>query len=137
MISATLLGIKNPVSRDRNGVPILGGEYIQLCKVINKKITISDFVDGVETRYEPNQTVIQFEMDGTTFRTIIGSSKIKDVLNQLKSKNVTKFETVIIQEHGRYYTIDLSQTDILEISNRPVTEQNGIIVYIDTGEVIE
>ena len=55
----------------------------------------------------------------------------------MTKNKVTRLKTVFIDKGSMHYGIDEEQTEILEVEGRKVIEQDGKVVFEDTGAEVE
>ena len=130
------LGIKS-INTDKNGNRIISAPQINVAVLINREVIIKDVVRNVTTKLGEDRAALLVELNGSDYKVITNSIRIKRILDAMKKLDITKFKTVIIDAGNRFYEFDTARTSILEVNSKPVELlPSGEMVFSDTKEII-
>lgn len=130
------LHIKRTERKDKNGNVYIEAKSITAGVVMGQVITVKQIVHNITTSKGSGRMAWRIDFNGREFKLIVNAAPIKDKIADLEKYHVTKFETVMIDHGANRYDLDLSQTKVIEIDNRTITESEGAILFADTGEKV-
>jgi len=76
-------GIKRS-NTTKDGKQFFDVEEKKMLEIINVPITVVDFISGIHTKIGEDRYALLIELDGTRYKVITNSYKIKDVLQQAR-----------------------------------------------------
>lgn len=135
MITLNDIGVTIPPTTDKNGNKILDYRNIAMSMLFGHDVVVFDFVAGITTKMGEGRMAIAVEWNGSKYKVISNSQRIKATVNALAEKNVNKYVAQFVNRGGNNYDIEV--VDILEIGGRKVgKDEEGHLIYTDNKERI-
>lgn len=136
-ISFEKTGLRRPEHTDSNGCRFIERPKIGMEALLNRQITIYDFVEGFHTQHGDDRYAIELEFCGMMYKLITNSSAIKAHLQLMRKNHVTKHTLTFFDKGRKFYDILPESIMILEIDNRAIDlDKNGNPVFLDNMEPV-
>ena len=136
-VSYKKAGIQRTERLDANGVPFIDDPKIGMQTLLKKPVECLRWVPNVKTSQGEGRYAVRVRFMGDTYKVIVNAIDIKIFFADMTKNKVTRLKTVFIDKGSMHYGIDEEQTEILEVEGRKVIEQDGKVVFEDTGAEVE
>lgn len=122
---------------DEFGNPFIEAPLTSMPMVLDKRIVVRKVVSGIKTGHGDGRMALEIELMGGVYKLIVNAANIKQLCEDMKRNNVSRFATVFVDKGGRRYDVNLDQTEILAVGGRDIeADADGNPVFADNKEKV-
>ena len=132
------IGVQKGVFKREDGSLFFDVKNIQFSMLQDKEVTVIKHQSDVKTSKGEGRMYILIELDGKQYKFCTNSTQIKGYIKILSDHRVTKFKTIFIDNGRNHYSMDVDQTEIIEVDGREIcTGDDGNAIYSDDGTTVD